>query len=50
MPDREDRPTSPEEVVEKHGRETIGDLAADGNITAQVVLDMVDETDGEYDG
>lgn len=42
-------PTSAAEVVEKHGRQRIEKLAADGNITAQEALNIVDETGGEHD-
>ena len=39
----DDQPTTPQELVEKHGRDRLEDLAEDGNITAGVVLDIVDE-------
>jgi len=48
MPDSEDQPTSPAEVVEKHGRPLIEELAADGNIAAQAVLNIVDDTAGGH--
>lgn len=44
---RDDQPTSPEELIEKHGRQLLEDLASDGNIAAQATLNIVDnDTEG----
>lgn len=43
--DEESRPTTAAGLVEKHGRDTLEALAEDGNIAAQVALDIVDETE-----
>jgi hypothetical protein len=38
------RPTTAEELVAKHGRETLEALAADGNLAARETLAIVDES------
>lgn len=43
--ERDNQPTTPHEVVEKHGRQRLEKLADQGNITAQAVLEIVDEPD-----
>lgn len=42
--DNDDRPTTPAEIVEKHGRQRLEKLADQGNIAAQATLDIVDDT------
>lgn len=39
----DDRPSSVEELVEKHGREALEDLADEGNILAREALALYDE-------
>lgn len=39
----EEHPTSAEEIIEKHGRTVLEEMAANGNIAAQAALELVDE-------
>jgi len=40
--DDRDRPTTAQEIIDEHGRETLAAMAADGNIGAEKVLELAD--------
>lgn len=46
MTNEEREPQTAEEIVEKHGREILEEMAEDGNIAARACLEVADEREG----